>query len=241
MAKTELGVDEKLPILRKNRVQTGIEDLDIILEGGYQHPGNIMIVGPTGMEKNAFAYHFAAAAKPRKENVYIICGDAAPESVIKKAAGAGIELKADNIFFIDCYSSTLGSKKEVKSGDGVRVIAGPSALNDLSLELNEAIKNSDGKKIRIVFDTLSTFVLYNPQDSIRKFLAVIEGRLKDANATAVYLVEEGVHDKQLLSLLEHGMDEIFVIEEKAGKCEIRLPMTDSTVPFKLGPSGISIV
>ncbi|HID72853.1 TPA: hypothetical protein EYP38_02825 [Candidatus Micrarchaeota archaeon] len=129
----------------------------------------------------------------------------------------------------------------MKSTEKVRVIAGPSALNDLSLELNDAVKNSEGKGLRVVFDSLSTFVLYNPQDSIRKFLRVIEGRLKDADATAIYLVEEGVHDKQLLSLLEHGMDEVITIEEKAGKCTIKLPAIDANVPFKLGPSGISIV
>ncbi len=54
----QLGVVEKLPILKKTRAPTGIADLDIIMEGGYQNPGNIMFVGPTGLEKNFLGLFF---------------------------------------------------------------------------------------------------------------------------------------------------------------------------------------
>ena len=40
------------------------------MEGGYFNPGNIIVLGPSGMEKSALAYHFAAAAGPN-ENAYI--------------------------------------------------------------------------------------------------------------------------------------------------------------------------
>ena len=72
----------------------------------------------------------------------------------------------------------------------------------------------------MVFDTLSTFVIYNPKDSIKKFLSVVEGRLRSANATTIYLIDEGVHDKQLLSLVEQGMDEKFEIIDAGAKTTI---------------------
>jgi len=234
----ELGVDEGMPILKKNRMSTGIPDLDLILEGGYHNPGNIVLIGPSGMEKVAFSYHFVAAAA-QDENAYIICGNACPDDIINKASTIGLNLKKDNIRFIDCYSATLG-KGECKSTEKVMVVDGPSALNDISLALNEAIRASAGKKMRVVFDTLSTFVLYNPKDSIRKFMSVVEGRLRNAKATTLYLVDEGVHDKPLLSLLEHGMDEKFDILDKGGKFFLTIPDTAVNVPIKVGPGGISI-
>jgi len=236
----ELGVVEELPVLRKNRSSTGIKELDIILEGGYRNPGNILISGPSGMEKTAFSFHFADAAKP-EENVYFVCGDSSPSEILKKAETIGVKLNRDNIKFIDCYTMTLGGKKEAESSEKIKVIAGPSALNDLSLELNEAIKESTGKRMRVIFNTLSTFVLYNPKDSIRKFLNVIEGRLKSAEATACYMVDEGVHDKQLMSLIEHGMDEKFNITEKDGGYYLEIPLLSFNIPIKLGPSGINII
>ena len=233
----DIGVNEQMPILKKSRFSTGIGDLDIILEGGYPNPGNIILIGPSGMEKAAFAYHFASGAGA-SENTYIVCGTSSPEDIIKKAGTLGINLNKPNIYFIDCYSATLG--KPTESTEKIMMVPGPSALNDISLMLNEAIKASTGKKMRVVFDTLSTFVLYNPRDSIRKFLSIIEGRLKGAGATTLYLVDEGVHDKQLVSLLEHGMDEKYTIADKGGKFFLLVPEIDVMIQIKVGPTGLTI-
>lgn len=232
-----LAVNEQMPILKANRLSTGISDLDLILEGGYPNPGNVFLVGPSGMEKTAFGYHFAAAAGPN-ENAYIVCGNTTPTDIISKASTIGINLKKDNVRFIDCYSATLG--KAEKDATRVRSISGPGALNDISLALNEAINESAGKKIRVVFDTLSTFVIYNPKDSVRKFLGIIAGRLRSANATTLYLIDEGVHDKQLLSLLEQGMDEKHVIADLGGRLMLTVPAVDMQLPMKVGPAGIMI-
>jgi len=94
------GVNEQMPILKANRLSSGIADLDIILEGGYFNPGNIVIIGPSGMEKAAFAYHFAAASGDG-ENAYIICGNSSPADIINKASTLGINLNRPNIRFID--------------------------------------------------------------------------------------------------------------------------------------------
>jgi len=236
-----LGVDEEQPILKKNRLSTGIPDLDIMMEGGYPNPGNVMFVGPTGNEKAVFAFHFASAAEAKKENVIIISADTDPQSMREKSSSFGMDLNGENIFFVDCYSQTLGQKKEAEPDENCISISGPGALNDLSIALKELLTKSAGKKVRVIFISLSTFVLYNPKDSIVKFLQVIEGRLKNADATALYLVEEGVHDKQLLSLMEHGMDEKLTLSEGGGKFELIAPSLDMPVPIKLSSSGIAVV
>jgi KaiC/GvpD/RAD55 family RecA-like ATPase len=232
----DLGVDAKMPILKKNRLTSGVADLDLILEGGYRSPANLILIGPSGMEKAAFSYHFAAAAKA--ETAFIICGNASPKDIISKAGTMGIDLSKTH--FIDCYSATLGKVPQPEEGN-ITIVDGPSALNDISLALNEAIKKSAGKRMRVVFDTLSTFVLYNSKDSMRKFLSVIAGRLKSANATTLYLIDEGVHDRQMLSLLEAGMDDKFELSDKGGKFVLKVPDVDMEIPVRVGPTGISII
>jgi KaiC/GvpD/RAD55 family RecA-like ATPase len=234
-----LGVNETMPILKANRMSTGVPDLDIIMEGGYFNPGNIIINGPSGMERSAFAYHFAAAAG-ENENAYIICGNSSPADIINKAGTIGINLNKPNVRFIDCYSPTL-SNAEIKPTEKIKIVPGPSALNDISLAINEAVAESSGKRVRFVFDTLSTFVIYSPKDSIRKFLSVIEGRLKSIGATTLYLIDEGVHDKQLLSLLEHGMDGTFTVSDAGGKFTLSVPELDMAVPIRVGPTGIMVL
>ncbi|VVC03754.1 KaiC [Candidatus Bilamarchaeum dharawalense] len=234
-----LGVNEEMPILRGNRLSTGIADLDMVLEGGYLNPGNEIIMGPSSIEKSALAYHFAASAD-QKENVYIICGGYSPNDIIEKATGIGLNLNRENIKFIDCYTATLGTG-EIASTEKIKIVAGPSALNDISLAINEAITESTGKKMRVVFDTLSTFVLYNQKDSIRKFLNLIEGRLKGVGATTLYLVDDGVHDKQTISLMLQGMDAVYTIVDNGGKFSLTIPDLDMPVPIKVGPTGVVIL
>ena len=171
----DLGVQKGMPILKTSKLSTGIPDLDLIMEGGYNNPANFILIGPSGNEKAAFAYAFAAAAE-KNENSYIICGNSSPVDIIAKAGNMGIDLS--EVHFVDCYSSTLGNSKP-QNTDKITIVPSPSALNDISLALNEAIRESQGKKMRIIFDTLSTFVLYTSKDSMKKFLSVICGRLKN--------------------------------------------------------------
>jgi KaiC/GvpD/RAD55 family RecA-like ATPase len=236
-----LGVDEKMPILKRNRLSTGIADLDLIMEGGYPNPGNVLLLGPTGGEKEAFAFQFCAAADPKKENVLIVNADATPDAIAEKASGMGLDLGKDNVYFIDCYSETLGQKKELVPTDKCVYISGPGALNDISIALNDMLRKSAGKRLRVIFHSLSTLVLYNPKESMTKFLQIVEGRLKSSDATTLLLVEEGVHDKQLLSLLEHGMDELVTLRESGGKFELDVPSVGMPIPVRLGPSGITVV
>lgn len=233
-----IGVDEKNPILKRNKSSTGIKELDIMLEGGYSNPGLVMVLGPTGNEKTGFAFQFAEAGAKKGENVYYIAADSGPDDIINKAAAVGVNLKQKEIRFLDCYTSTLGTKTEV-SKEYIS-IPGPSALNDLSLAINEAIKESAGKKMRVIFHSLSSFVLYNPKESILKFIQVIGGRLKNADATVLMLIEDGMHEKQLLSSIEHSMDERFIIHDKGGSFELEIPEIPISVPIKISASGITI-
>ena len=236
---TNLAVNRQMPILRKNKMPTGIADLDILMEGGYRNPANIILRGPTGPEKATVSYHFVATVSP-EEHAFIVCSNTSPQDVISKAATYGLNLSS--IHFIDCYSATL--RKDLQDTSTTKIVPGASALNDLSIALNEEIKFATGKRLRVVFDTLSGFVLYNSQDSMRKFLGIICGRLKTANATTLFLLEEGVHDKQVVGVIEQLMDERFLITDKgteSGGTILTMPDIEIPIPFKLGPSGLTII
>ncbi len=225
-------------LFKKNCLTTGIADLDIIMEGGYANPSSIALVGPAGLEKALLAFHFLAA-RQAGDTSYLITADSTPDDIMQKSSSAGVELPA-NTRFIDCYSSTLGKQEEEETKN--LFVPGPSALNDLSLAINEAMKESDGKKMRVVFYSFSTFMLYNPKDSILKFLQVVGGRLKKAGATTIFIIEEGVHDSQLLNMVEHNMDAVYHISDKSkGLLELRLPGIQLPLPIKTGSSGITIL
>ena len=222
----------------KKKISSGNQDLDIILEGGYAIASNIMIVGPTGNEKNILAHHFLGALE-KDEIGIIVCGNVSAKDIIEKAELVGINLNRKEIYFIDCYSNTIG--KKVEETANLKVLGGPGGLNDLSLTINEIMKANATKKARIVYNTLSSFVIYNPTDSIRKFLSFVGGRTKTAGGTTIYLVDEGVHDKQVVGLLKQSMDLVVEISEKEGKMILDIPEIEIPIPFKVGPGGFTII
>lgn len=233
-----LGVDEALPIIKKNRLSTGIKDLDIIMEGGYTNPGNILILGPSCTEKTALAHHFAAAGlKSKNEHVLFITSDLTPSAVKEKASSIDLDLNGE-ISFVDCYSQTIGQPSKEPN---VTSVSGPQALEDMSFNIGDIINKTAGKKLRVIFSSLSTLLLYNPKDSMLKFLQVVSGRLRNAGATVLLLVEEGVHDKQLLSMVEHIVDEKYIIVDKGGSFELDIPGPGLFLPIKLGSSGLMVL
>ena len=224
--------------MRKDRVSTGIRELDVILEGGYKNPATVLLTGPPGDEKNAFAFHFAEEGLQNKEVILYITLEHTPKEIIKIASEYGIELKGNNLFFMDCYSSTINAP--VNKGENAVRINGPSALNDISLEVNEFIKKNKEKKIRVIFHTFSSLALYNEHNSLFKFFKVIEGRLKQAGATLFLIVDEGMHEKKFINTLEHSVDQIF----KYGLIEGEKQLSSAEIPIslkvKIGAAGVDL-
>ncbi|MEW6528682.1 MAG: ATPase domain-containing protein [Candidatus Micrarchaeota archaeon] len=248
---------------RKDRISTGIKELDIALEGGYQNPGAIIILSSTIQEKLAFALHFTQAGINRGEKVAYIAFDLSPDEIEKKADAFGMDFKTHvgkELIFIDAYSHTIRVKPADRNKD--ISIPGPGAFNDLSLALNDIIRQSEeadgtkgieeskgilgterteGKRIRVIFHSLSTLSLYSQLDVITKFLHVIQGKLKTANATSLWLLDEGACDKKFISILESISDQKLVISDKGGAYELNVTNIPIPLSMKIGAAGIEIL
>jgi len=228
--------EKDLPIFRKDRISTGVQALDIMLEGGYKFPGTSLLMAPTGSEKQCFAAHFVKAGLSEGDVVIYVTTDKTPKEVEKAAAGWDLHFKGPGqIFYIDCYTQgeASGKANEYKVG-------GPGALNEISLYISEILRNNEGKKFRVVFHSFSTFALYNEQGSLFKFLQSVEGRVKGANGTILLLVEEGMHEERFLTTLRHGIDEEYGLRNKDKIKELVSNKLPIAVPLKVGPLGVEV-
>ncbi|VVB98118.1 Circadian clock protein kinase KaiC [uncultured archaeon] len=232
---------DRSEFFRKDRISTGIGELDVVLEGGYQNPGTVMILGPSGQEKLAFAFHFASAGIREGEKVAYVAMDLSPEEIEGKAAALGMNFKSHTnkeLVFIDAYSQTIGARETTRKDI---MVPGPSALNDLSLALNDAMSDGPGRRIRVVFHSLSTLSLYSQPDTVIKFLQVIQGRLKGANATSIWLVDEGMHDKKFITSLESLADQVLTLSDKGGAHELSIPNIPIPLSVRTGAAGLEIL
>ncbi len=213
------------------KISTGIKELDIIMEGGYKNPSNVLILGQTSYEKNTLAFKFIAP-KENEKSIYIAL-DMSPKEIIKKAGEVGEDL--EDVYFIDVYSKVANIPTKRKD----IIIDSPSALNDISLAISDLTKDVN-KKLKVVFHSVSTLSLYNDEDQIIRFLQVILSRLKNKGATTLFLVDEGMHSKKFISAIRLLADEIIKIDlDDEGKV-LKIANVPIEIPIKPSPFGIVV-
>ena len=76
----------------KERLSTGIPDLDDMLHGGYYRGSTTLITGSPGTSKTTLASKFAETACDRGEKGVYMCFDEAPEEIVRNVRSVNITL-----------------------------------------------------------------------------------------------------------------------------------------------------
>jgi len=206
---------------------------------------NILFITPPRPEKSIFIAHYINEALNSQQPAVYITTDIAPSEIESKASSFGWNFAQhtnSKLWFVDCYSWAL-EKKPIDRKD-IRV-SGPSALDDLSLSINQATYevNKVSPLGRVVFQSLSTLLIYNNPGIVYKFCQVIGARLKSSGMTTLFMVEEGMHKSDVLATLEHMMDGIMEVSFEEGRWFISSSQITSSgkVELKVTSKGIEAI
>jgi KaiC/GvpD/RAD55 family RecA-like ATPase len=227
-------MEEKSYLFLKDKVPTGIFDLDIITEGGYQKGSTVALLGPPGIEKSILGMHLMSSLN--SVNNYVLL-DMSPSEAIKKSREYNIKLNINK--FIDMYSVQAGIPPNRERD---LVIDGFTALNDLSLEISRLLNSGAKDPMAFYFHSFSTMLLNNQFDSLMKFYQITSGRIKGAGGIMMMLFEEALHDKTQLSILLRSMDITIGIKPlEKGRWEMSVSGVESPIYFNVDPEGIDII
>lgn len=226
-------------------MKTGVAKLDELMQGGLRENSNVLVYGPPCFEKLAFAWHFAFKGCQEQQPVVYITTDMAPREIEDKAGDWGARLFSytdKGIKFLDCYSWTLEQKKTERKDI---IVPGPSALNDLSLGITQALAPSfkPGVKTRSVLQSISTLLLYNNPEVVYRFMQIMGARLKAAGSTTLMLADEGMHDEKVVATLKHLADEVIEIRPLTGKTLLLAPSSGIREPLEIRvtKTGVEVV
>lgn len=78
----------------RERLSTGVTGLDEMMGGGVPEGDAVVLVGPTGSGKTAFATRFAAAGQAAGEASVIVVFEEHPRDYVTRARGLGLDLDA---------------------------------------------------------------------------------------------------------------------------------------------------
>jgi KaiC/GvpD/RAD55 family RecA-like ATPase len=190
-------MDIKLP----ERVKTGIDGLDAMLNGGFLKGRNILVSGPAGTGKSTLAIQFAyrGAVEYNEPSLYVTL-----EETRKKMA------EDMSKFGFDLEAARKKGKFEIIGGPLAELKLGMHQ-SDASYEhlINEICEVVKEKKIsRVVIDSINLFLMLTKnKEEQRTALAMLCNKLSNLGCTTILTSEtkEGTMD-----LSAHGIEEFVV-------------------------------
>lgn len=182
----------------------GIEKLDEILKGGVPEKSVILIEGTPGIGKDVLAYQFIFTGVKEGEACAIVFVGRTIDEIERDFANYGMKIDRSLITWIN-------ASEDQTKGENI-LNCNISELFTISAAIKKFLEKNKKKKIRIMLDILSSAFMSNHPNEVYKFFSSLITELKKANATVLALLEEGMHDPQIVVSVEQLCD--FVIDMK---------------------------
>jgi hypothetical protein len=133
-----------------------------------------------------------------------------PFSILTKLyAQAGVP--ADQVSFIDAVTrNSMGSAENITGV--VRYINNPANLTDMGIAVTEVLKEHSGRKVCIMYDSVSTMLIYLSSANISKFVHFVTNKLRLMEVSGVFLAVEKGLDPMLMSQLTTFVDRVIETE-----------------------------
>jgi hypothetical protein len=129
-----------------------------------------------------------------------------PYSILAKLyAEQGIDLS--KVSFIDAVTrNSIGSAENIPGV--VRFINNPANLTDMGIAVTEALKDHAGKKVCILYDSISTMLIYLSSPNISKFIHFVTNKLRLMDISGIFLAVEKGLDPMLMTQLTTFVDAV---------------------------------
>jgi len=207
--------------------QITIDKLDNALGEKLQPKQNTLLLGPPLSGKSTLAIQFLASGLNAHEGAVLVTTTNSPNSITKKARALGWNLegyeKHGDLRYVHYNHNGV-----LTHGTAVEPESLGSALMMLSATISRFRKQ--GRKVRFVFDNLTTLLDTNGLYKVALFLHELMGRLKAANATSIFILEDGDHDGEITRVLRSMSDGVLKLDGSVNMMARGVP-TSQLVPL----------
>ena len=180
------------------------------------------IVSREDLEKKQIFLILAAPANIRERNIELIKEISAngyhtiivtinyPYNILSKLyAENGVDIAT--VSFVDAVTrNSMGSAENIPGV--VRFINNPANLTDLGIAVTEVLKDHSGKKVCILYDSVSTMLIYLSSQNISKFIHFVTNKLRLMDLSGIFLAVEKGLDPMLISQLTTFVDTVIDTE-----------------------------
>ncbi len=204
---------------------TGVRQLDMLLGGGVEPRGRVLLYGPSFQGKEVLSREVALGNMAKGTPVVFLLTNATVEDMresLQLMDPKYPEYEENGLaWYVDAYSRSIGIDE---GDDKVQYVDSAVDLNGISLALNkvqaEVIKQHDDHVF--IVDSSSTLVLYSNAQATFRFLQVLVGRARQAGATTLLLLDHGMHSDAEVQMFRHLVDGVFELRDNKDRPQFRV-------------------
>ena len=188
--------------------------------------GSYLLIGPPLSGKRIFLYEYLKNKLENNIGVIFVTTDKLPENIkkelIKENFFFGKYSDRKMLMFIDCYSNHI--EEFLPDTDNIKRISSPIALNEISIALSNIERDfvMNGLKHTVIFNSLSTLLMYSNPQTIARFLQVIIAKIEKSDGSSLFTIEQGMHDEKTIFTIEHLMKGVIKIKEENNKIIVNI-------------------
>jgi len=118
----------------------------------------------------------------------------------------------DRIHFVDTVTK-YAMGRDPQPVKNCRFINNPANLTDIGIAVTEMLKDLEGKKVCLVFDSVSSILIYISSQNITKFIHFVTNKLRLLNFAGFFLVGEKGMDPDVLVQLTTFVDAVVDVDK----------------------------
>ncbi|HEY6283018.1 MAG TPA: RAD55 family ATPase [Nitrososphaerales archaeon] len=177
-------------------VSTGVPTLDQILNDGYPDKSSILVLGQSGLGKQALGYWFTRSGLTQGDYcLYVTHRPVSDVTRDMKGFGIGMERVPE-------WIASSGSPVKCDLRDTVSI----------SYSVKQALARNSDRRIRIVTDILSPLLVLNPSESMYSYWSQLVQEVKQHDAVILALGDEEMHTPAAIATMEHLFDGVLELK-----------------------------
>nr|BAL53432.1 circadian clock protein KaiC [uncultured crenarchaeote] len=208
------------------RVVTGIRGLDAMLNGGLPKGSMIAVIGPPGSGKTTLGlqYLVAATSLGKPAAIMLTFSPMTFDTIAESFGWSPAFLQKLEILYL--YSTDSADAK------GFRYSANIFQLTDISILLSSILENVGiSDNMRLVIDSLSDImILHRDEAALATFVRAVKSKLQQKGVTSLVMIEEGMHDAKLMSMVEFICDGTIVLKQEGDERLLKVKRMLGTSP-----------
>src|SRR5438552_11267657 len=197
------------------RVRTGIEGFDAMVQGGLPMGSSVVLQGPPGQEKLLFALTFLADGLKAGGSGLVAISSQSADTVLAQLRALGVDVdgavKEKRLRVVDWYSWSEEPVQDTEERGPV--VRSSIDLTNLGVALSRAIAGLTGEQPgRAVIELLSPATNVYEVTQVYAFAQTTKRKLDRHRFTSLVLIEKEMHSASELTTLHQPFDGVIEIE-----------------------------